>query len=92
LKLRMERIEYLANLIVTALIDEKLLLVDDKESTMAIARRLIVDDLRVEDDLDEEVRAILRDHATEIEKERIPYHQMFRVVKEKLVKERNLIL
>lgn len=92
MKLRMDRIEFLARLVVKILVEEKLLLVDDPDYAVNLAMQLIIDDLRVEDDLDAEVREILNAHASQIEKERIPYHQMFRAVKERLIKERNLIL
>jgi hypothetical protein len=88
----MERIEFLSRLIVKRLLEEKMLLVDDPEYAISLTKALIVKDLRVEDELDEEVRGILREHADQIERERIPYHQMFRAVKEKLVKQRGLIL
>jgi len=91
-KLRMERIEFIANLIVTTLAEEKLILVDDRNHAIVLTKQLIIDDLLTEDKLDEEVRQILTQHATQIEKERIPYHQMFRAIKDKLIKERGLIL
>jgi hypothetical protein len=46
----------------------------------------------VEDRLNEEVREFLKGHASEIEKGRLDYRRLFDLTKQKLVKERNLVL
>lgn len=92
MKLRRERIEFLANLIITKLLENEMIILDDVVAGKMAVAKVIIDDLLVEDDLDDEVREILRQHADEIDKQRIPYHEMFKIVKDKLVKERNLIL
>jgi hypothetical protein len=53
---------------------------------------LITEELSVEDRLNEEVRQILRGHETEIERGRLDYRRLFELTKQKLVRERNLIL
>jgi hypothetical protein len=53
---------------------------------------LIMDELMVEDRLNEEVRGILRKHESEIDRGRLDYRRLFEITKQKLVKERNLIL
>ncbi len=52
----------------------------------------IIDDLKVEDELDEEVRKILEGYAQQMRQQNIAYHEMFQMVKRKLIKERNLVL
>ena len=52
----------------------------------------MIQDLKVEDELDEEVRKILEGYAQQMRQQNISYHEMFQMVKRKLVKERNLIL
>jgi len=52
----------------------------------------IIRDLKVEDELDEEVRKILEGYAQQMRQQHIEYYDMFRITKQKLVKERNLIL
>jgi len=53
---------------------------------------LITDELLMEDRLNDEVREILKKHNTEIERGRVDYRKLFELTKQKIVKERNLIL
>jgi hypothetical protein len=53
---------------------------------------LMLDELMVEDRLNEEVREILKKYDTEIEKGRLDYRKLFEMTKQKLVKERNIVL
>jgi hypothetical protein len=46
----------------------------------------------VEDRLNEEVREMIRTHSDEMSRQGIQYHDMFRMIKTKLVRERKLIL
>jgi len=62
------------------------------ERLLAETEELILEELTVEDRLHEEVREILKTHATEIEKGRMDYRRLFDLTKQKLVKERNLVL
>lgn len=54
--------------------------------------KLLMDELMVEDRLNEEVRHLLRKYESDIEKGRLDYRKLFEMTKQKLVKERNLIL
>ncbi len=53
---------------------------------------IIMEELAVEDKLNEEVRELLKKHATDIERGRMDYRKLFELTKQKLVKERNLVL
>lgn len=53
---------------------------------------LMLDELMVEDRLNEEVREILKKYDKEIEKGKLDYRKLFEMTKQKLVKERNIIL
>ncbi len=53
---------------------------------------LILDDLMVEDRLNDEVREVLKKFETDIERGRLDYKRLFDLTKQKLVKERNLVL
>ncbi len=92
MKLRHERIGILAGIIAETLTDEKMVEIEDQDELTGLIRQIITEDLKVEDKLDEEVRDILNNHYDELQKQRIPYHHMFKLIKDKLVKERNLIL
>jgi hypothetical protein len=62
------------------------------EKLTAEAGRLILEELAVEERLNEEVREMLKSHASEIEKGRLDYRRLFELTKQKLVKERNIVL
>lgn len=62
------------------------------EKLISEAEAIILDELMVEDRLNEEVREILKSHAYEIEKGKLDYRKLFELTKQKLVKERNLVL
>lgn len=53
---------------------------------------LMLDELMVEDRLNEEVREILKKYDIEIEKGKLDYKKLFEMTKQKLVKERNIVL
>ncbi|MBU4387862.1 DUF507 family protein [Candidatus Dependentiae bacterium] len=56
------------------------------------AEELILHELTVEDRLNDEVRELLKNHTSEIERGRLDYRRLFDLTKQKLVKERNLVL
>jgi hypothetical protein len=53
---------------------------------------ILLDELMVEDRLNNEVRELLKQHETDIERNRMDYRKLFELTKQKLVKERNLVL
>jgi hypothetical protein len=63
---------------------------DDK--LLSEVSEIVLEELTVEDRLNEEVSELLKGHASEIEKGRLDYRRLFELTKQKLVKERNLIL
>lgn len=63
-----------------------------KEELISEAEKLIFDELMVEDRLNEEVKEILRKYEAEIEKSKLDYRKLFEMTKQKLVKQRNLVL
>ena len=52
----------------------------------------VTDELQVEDRLNEEVREVLIQHASEMERSNITYTEMFKMVKRKLAKEKGIVL
>ncbi len=63
-----------------------------RERLLSETERLLLEELSVEDRLNDEVREILKSHASEIEKGRMDYRRLFELTKQKLVRERNLVL
>jgi uncharacterized protein len=62
------------------------------EKLLLAAEELIFTELTVEDRLNDEVREILKSHASEIEKGRMDYRTLFDLTKRKIVKDRNIVL
>ncbi len=62
------------------------------EKFLAKAEEIITEELMVEDRLNEEVRELLKKHVSDIERGRMDYRKLFELTKQKLVKERNLVL
>jgi len=93
MKLRKDMIEYLARRIVTALEEKNVIDTGGAEAdVIATVAGVITRDLLVEDELNDEVKLILEKKYSEIDKANINYHKMFQMVKQKLARERGLIL
>ena len=54
--------------------------------------KLLLDELMVEDRLNEEVRQFLKKYEKDIERGRLDYRKLFDMTKQKLVRERNIVL
>jgi len=63
-----------------------------EEQVLKVLEELILDELMVEDRLNQEVREILKKYDAEIERGKLDYRRLFELTKQKLVKERNIIL
>lgn len=86
-------IPYIASTIIENLLKKELIeSTVPKEQLIEEAERLILDELMVEDRLNEEVRELLKKYESEIEKGKLDYRKLFEMTKQKLVKQRNLVL
>ncbi len=93
MKVTEERIHVLATTIVERLQEQGLLeIAGSKERLIHAVREAMTDELSVEDRLHEEIRSLLKHYDTEFRSGRSDYQKMFAMVKNKLVKERGLIL
>ncbi len=92
MKLKSTRISYIAHEIIRILMEEDFIIVFEKDAAHGSIENAIVRDLLVEDDLDEEVRKLLENYESTMDQSNIQYHEMFKMVKTKLAKERGLIL
>ncbi len=63
-----------------------------EEHFKQLLEELIVEELMVEDTLNDEVRGMLKQYDAEIEKGNLDYRRVFDLTKQKLVRERNIIL
>jgi len=78
----------LDNLIARELVGPKI----PMDKLLKISEGLMMEELMVEDRLSDEVRALLKQHESEIDRGRMDYRSLFELTKKKLVKERNLVL
>ena len=83
----------LAHEIIEELYKKKLIeLKAPKDKVTAVTEQLIFNELMIEDKINKEVKELLKKYDTEIEKGRLDYRKLFEITKQKLAKERNIIL
>jgi len=93
MRIQKELIDRIARKIVKSLIDNNFLIWEDRpEKLESIINEIITEDLMVEDRLNEEVKTLLEARTQEYEREMMDYGRVFQMVKQKLVRERGLIL
>jgi hypothetical protein len=92
MRLNKNQIEHLAFIIVRNLNKEGKVILEDRNKLVDGVIGLITDEFQKEDQLDQEVREILSKHMEKIRRENIEYQTMFRMIKTKLAKERNIVL
>jgi hypothetical protein len=66
--------------------------VGDRKEFIDALNRAMTEDLSLEDRLNAEVRQMLKVYEKQIEQGQVDYQKMFQMVKQKLVRERGLIL
>ncbi len=92
MRLNKNQIEHLAFVILRNLSKERKIIVEDRNRLLEEMTNLILDEFMKEDKLDQEVREILGKHMEKIRRENIEYQTMFRMIKMKLARERNIVL
>ena len=93
MRLTKERINHLASTVVKRLGEHKVLEVTGSgESLIRTVEAAITEELNVEDRLNAEVREMLKRFESEFAKGQADYQKMFTMVKQKLVRERGVIL
>lgn len=93
MRLSKERVRHMAESLVGRLQQEgHIELVGDRNALVAGLDQAITDELSVEDRLNTEVRQMLKAYDKQIEQGQVDYQKMFQMVKQKLVRERGLIL
>jgi len=89
----MEKVEQIAALVLGGLKAKKLVtLKADEETVLKRMQEAVMADLRAEDELDREVEAKLNSYSAEMDSEGVDYRKIFRMLKNKLAKERGIIL
>jgi len=92
MKLSPSLVQHISTQVVKGLVKEgQIRLADAAVACQAVADAFS-QDLMVEDRLNDEVREILRSHSDEMTRTGVQYHEMFKIVKNELVRKRKLIL
>ena len=92
MRLNKNQIEHLSFSIVRNLIAQEKIIAENKNELLESIMNLITEEFQNEDKLDQEVREILNKHMEKIRKENIEYQTMFRMIKTKLAKEKDIVL
>ncbi len=91
MRLSSDEIQFISRKIVKTLVAEGKLEVDDATRVMETLAKVIADELAVEDRLNEEVREVLVQHASEMERSNVTYTEMFKMLKKKMAREKGII-
>ena len=92
MRLTSDEIEFIARKIVKTLLAEGKLELDSESRVVEAVVKVITDELMVEDRLNEEVREVLIQHASEMERSNITYTEMFKMLKKKMAREKGIVL
>jgi uncharacterized protein len=92
MRLTAEEIQYVSRKIVKTLVGEGKLEVDSEARIVDGIARIITEELQIEDRLNEEVREVLIQHASEMERSNVTYTEMFKMLKKKMAREKGIIL
>lgn len=92
MRLSKNEIDHLGFTIVKNLIKDKKIKTKNKNSLIEFVQEIILHEFQKEEKLDQEVREILNQHREKIRSENIEYQTMFRMIKSKLAKEKNIVL
>lgn len=93
MRMTKERIRFVSNAVLTQLKEQHLFDVTGSRDKLVDAlEKAITDELSAEDRLNNEVRGMLKQYEAEFDSGRADYQKMFMMVKNKLVKERGVVL
>ncbi len=92
MRLTPDEIEFMARKIVKTLVAERKIETESEARLVLGLVGVVTEELQVEDRLNEEVREVLIQHASEMQRSNITYTEMFKMVKRKLAKEKGIVL
>jgi hypothetical protein len=93
MRLSKERVKHLAESLAARLVqDGHVALTSGPKPLVEALEQAVTDELSVEDRLNSEVRQLLKAYEHQIEAGQVDYQKMFTMIKQKLVRERGIIL
>ena len=72
--------------------NELIRLRESKEHVIGLIEELMLEELMVEDRLNDEIKDMLRKYDDEIEKGHLDYQKLFNMTKQKILRERNIVI
>jgi hypothetical protein len=93
MRLSKERVRHMAEALVTRLVHEgHVALTGTPKALVEMLDQAVTEELSIEDRLNSEVRQLLKTYEHQIEAGQVDYQKMFTMIKQKLVRERGIIL
>ena len=93
MRLSKERVRHMAESLTGRLQEEgHLELIGERKAFVEVLEQAITSELSVEDRVNAEVRQLLKAYEEQIDRGQVDYQKMFQMVKQKLVRERGIIL
>lgn len=93
MRLTSEQIEKISKMILENLKQKEIIVFKaDEKVVLNRISDIFAADLKAEDDLDREVDNIMKQYSNEIDRDRMDYRKMFSMIKNKLVRERGIVV
>ena len=93
MRLSKERVRHIADSVVGRLQQDGYLeLIGDRKAVVEALDHAVTEELSIEDRLNAEVRQLLKAYEKQIEQGQVDFQKMFVMIKQKLVRERGIIL
>jgi uncharacterized protein len=92
MRLTSDEVDFISRKIVKTLVAAHRIEVESEARLAEGIGRVITEELMREDKLNEEVREVLVQHSSEMQRSNITYTEMFKMVKRKMAKEKGIIL
>jgi hypothetical protein len=93
MRLSKERVKHMAETLAARLVQEgHVALLAQHKALVEFLDHVVTEELSIEDRLNAEVRQVLKSYERQIESGQVDYQKMFTMIKQKLVRERGIIL
>ena len=90
--LQRDYVVYLSKRVVDELVRRQMIEIPVQSALRERVLEVMTEELSVEDRINEEARTLLKDYAEQMRQTGVSYHEMFKMVKNKLVREKKVIL
>jgi|YelNatPaOPRAMG01_1025707.scaffolds.fasta_scaffold01486_2 hypothetical protein len=93
MRLNNEEIKELSNFLAKTLMEKNLLVKQVKlEDIRLDIYNIILEDMKMEDKLNEEVKDIMERYESELKSGKLDYNKLFNMIKQQIIKERKLVI